>query len=141
MPPHSLTNFEVQKYYQNEPEFNGVYSKNNLPRMGHIYIINLDEFNPIQDVHFRSCSRMEERGGAKTPPLPKICHTYPAMIKLGTVIPYLKKLQKIYDSRDTHHLILLTSAFFHRKTAKFAISRNTNIDCTLVHNFESFNFY
>ena len=101
MPPHSLTNFEVQKYYQNEPEFNGVYSKNNLPRMGHIYIINLDEFNPIQDVHFRSCSRMEEEGGAKRPPLPKICHTYPTMIKLGTVIPYLKKLQKIYESRDT----------------------------------------
>ena len=32
MPPYSLTNFEVQKYYQNEPEFNGVYSKNNLPK-------------------------------------------------------------------------------------------------------------
>ena len=27
---HSLTNFEIQKYYQNEPRFNGVYSKNNL---------------------------------------------------------------------------------------------------------------
>ena len=71
MPPHSLTNFEVQKYYQNEPEFNGVYSKNSLPRMGHIYIyiyiINLYEFNPIQDVHFRSCSRMEEGGGGGDP--------------------------------------------------------------------------
>ena len=40
-------------------------------------------------------------GGGGRPPLPKICHTYPTMIKLGTVIPYLKKLQKIYDSRDT----------------------------------------
>ena len=28
---HSLTNFEIQKYYQNEPRFNGVYSRNNLP--------------------------------------------------------------------------------------------------------------
>ena len=27
--PHSLTKFEIQKY-QNEPRFNGVYSKNNL---------------------------------------------------------------------------------------------------------------
>ena len=69
MPPHSLTNFEVQKYYQNEPEFNGVYSKNNLPRMEHIYIINLYEFNPIQDVHFRSYSRMEEGGGGGKDPL------------------------------------------------------------------------
>ena len=30
MPPHSLTNFEIQKNYQNEPEFNGVYSRHNL---------------------------------------------------------------------------------------------------------------
>ena len=32
MPPHPLTNFEIQKYYQNEPKFNDVYSRNNLPR-------------------------------------------------------------------------------------------------------------
>ena len=34
-------------------------------------------------------------------PLPKICHIYPAMMKVGTVIPYLKKIQKIFQSRDT----------------------------------------
>ena len=28
--PHPLTNYEVPKYYQNEPRFNGVYSRNNL---------------------------------------------------------------------------------------------------------------
>ena len=54
--------------------------------------------NPIQDGHFRGCSWME---GSKKAPLPKICHTYPTMIKLGTVVPYLKKIQKIYESRDT----------------------------------------
>ena len=27
-------------------------------------------------------------------------HTYPTMMKLGTVIPYLKKIQKAYESRD-----------------------------------------
>ena len=32
MPPHFLTNFEIQKYYQNESIFNGVYSRNNLPK-------------------------------------------------------------------------------------------------------------
>ena len=42
------------------------------------------------------------RWGAKRPPLPKIWHTYPTMMNLGTVIPYLKKNQKIYQSRDTH---------------------------------------
>ena len=32
MPPHPLTNFEIQKYYYNEPRFNGVFSRNNLPK-------------------------------------------------------------------------------------------------------------
>ena len=31
----------------------------------------------------------------------KICHTYPKTMKLGTVIPYPKKIQKIFESRDT----------------------------------------
>ena len=38
--------------------------------------------------------------GQKGPPLSKICYTYPAMMKLGTVIPYLKKIQKLYESRE-----------------------------------------
>ena len=32
MPPHPLTNFEIQRYYQNEPRFNGIFSGNNLPK-------------------------------------------------------------------------------------------------------------
>ena len=48
MPPHPLTNFEIQKYYQNEPKFNGVYSKNNLPKINDgAYVINLDKFKSI----------------------------------------------------------------------------------------------
>ena len=43
------------------------------------------------------------RRGAKSPPLlPKICLTYPTIMKLGTVIPYLKTIQKLYESRDKH---------------------------------------
>ena len=48
-PPHPLTNFEVEKYYKNEPRFNGVFSRNNLPnkiRDG-AYVINLDEYADI----------------------------------------------------------------------------------------------
>ena len=42
MPPHLLTNFEIQKYCQNEPKFNGVYSRNNLPKITYgTYLINL----------------------------------------------------------------------------------------------------
>ena len=38
MPPNPLTNFEIQKYYENEPKCNGVYSRNSLSKMkdGHI---------------------------------------------------------------------------------------------------------
>ena len=44
MPSHPLTNFEIQKYYQNEPKFNGIYSRNNLSKIKDgAYIINLDE--------------------------------------------------------------------------------------------------
>ena len=39
--------------------------------------------------------------GAKRRPIPKICHTYPTMMKLGTVIPYSKKIQKTYELRHT----------------------------------------
>ena len=56
-------------------------------------------FNPIQDGLFRGCSGIG--GVKKVPPLPKICHTYPTMMKLGAAIPYLKKIQKIYKSRVT----------------------------------------
>ena len=42
------------------------------------------------------------KGAAKKASLPKICYTYPTMMKLGRVLPYLKKIQNIYESRDTH---------------------------------------
>ena len=48
MPPHPLTNFEIQKCYQNEPRFNGVYSRDNLPEIKDgAYIINLGEYSDI----------------------------------------------------------------------------------------------
>ena len=44
---HPLTNFEIQKY-KNEPRFNGVYSRDNLPKIKDgAYIINLDEYSDI----------------------------------------------------------------------------------------------
>ena len=30
MPPHPLNNLEMQKDYQNQPKFNGVYSRKDL---------------------------------------------------------------------------------------------------------------
>ena len=46
MLPHPLTNFEIQKYYQNELRFNGSFSRDNLPRIKDgAHIINLDEYS------------------------------------------------------------------------------------------------
>ena len=38
---------------------------------------------------------------SKKVPLAKISHTYPTMIKLGTVVPYQMKIQKIHESLNT----------------------------------------
>ena len=49
MLPHPLTNFEIQKYYQNEPRFNGVYSRDDLTKIKDgAYIINFDEYSDIE---------------------------------------------------------------------------------------------
>ena len=62
------------------------------------------------------------------------------MMKFDTVIPYLKKIQQIYES---WHIpcVLLTSAFFHRKSATFIISINTDIDGILYRTYNSLNFF
>ena len=62
---------------------------------------------------FGAAHRWGGRGGQKAP-LPKICHTYPTIMKFGTVIPYLKKIQK-YMNYVTH--------------------TQTSADCILVHKF------
>ena len=52
MLPHPLNYFEMQKCYQNESRFNGVYSRDNLiktkfrGKIKHgVYVINLDEYS------------------------------------------------------------------------------------------------
>ena len=62
MPPHPLTNFETQKYYQNKPRFNGVFSRNNLAKKikDGAYVIKLDEYADL-GTHWIAlfCSRSE----------------------------------------------------------------------------------
>ena len=50
---HPLTHFEISEYYKNEPRFNGVYSRDNLPKTikRDAYVINLDEYTDI-DTHW-----------------------------------------------------------------------------------------
>ena len=48
MPPHPLTNSEIQKHHQNEPRFNGAYPSDNLPKIKDgAYVINLDVYSDI----------------------------------------------------------------------------------------------
>ena len=49
MPPHPLTNFEIQKYYENGPRFIGDFSNDNLPKKvkDGAYVISLDEYADI----------------------------------------------------------------------------------------------
>ena len=49
MPPHHLTNFEIQRHYENELRFHGVFSRNNLPKKikDGAYAINLDEYADV----------------------------------------------------------------------------------------------
>ena len=49
MKPHPLTNFEIQKYYENEPRFNGIFSRDSLFNKikDGAYVTNLDEYEDI----------------------------------------------------------------------------------------------
>ena len=49
IPAHPLTKFGIQKYYKNESRFNGVFSRNNLPKKikDGAYVINLDEYADV----------------------------------------------------------------------------------------------
>ena len=62
--------------------------------------------------------------GVQKGPLPKICHKYPTMMKLGTGILTERKSKK-YMCHTRR--VLVTSAFFHRKSASFSISKDTDM--------------
>ena len=49
VPPHPLTKFQIQTYYQSEPRFNGVHSRDNLldKIKDRAYVANLDEYSDI----------------------------------------------------------------------------------------------
>ena len=85
-------------------------------------------FNPIQDGHFWGCSQI---GGGP-----------PSFLKSVADILQWWNLTDPKNIWITWHTpwVLLTSAFFHRKSANFVISRNTDIDCILVHNSFSFSW-
>ena len=59
-------------------------------------------FNPIKYGSCQGCLRIGWGWGGKKPPPPSLKSvTHPTVMKFDTVIPYLKKIQKIYVSCDT----------------------------------------
>ena len=50
---------------------------------------------------FKMCIFGAAHGLREKVPHLKICFTNPAIMKLGAVIPYIKNIQKIYETRDT----------------------------------------
>ena len=62
MPPHPFRNFEIEKYYENEPRFNGAFSRDNMSKKIKYgaYLINLDEYADV-GTHLIAlfCSRSE----------------------------------------------------------------------------------
>ena len=58
---------------------------------------------------------------SKKAPLPQICHTYPTIMKLGTVIHLKNFKKKTYISHKHTLWVPLTAAFFHPKSATFVI--------------------
>ena len=62
MPPYPLTNVQIQKYYQNELRFNGVFSGDNFPKIIKYgaYVINLDGYADFGKLWIALCfSRIE----------------------------------------------------------------------------------
>ena len=52
MLPHPLTNFEIQKYYQNKPKFNDVYLRDNWSKIKDVaYVANLDENESVISIN------------------------------------------------------------------------------------------
>ena len=60
--------------------------------------------------------------GVKKAPHPKICHTYPTLMKLGTVVPCLKKIQK-YINHVAHLLSSADISIFSPKISNFCYIR------------------
>ena len=73
--------------------------------------------NPIQDGPFRGCSRMG--WGAKRPPIPKICYTYPTIMKLSILLPQLKNTSKKDVNQVTRPLSSANISIFSPRIGKF----------------------
>ena len=98
LPFHPLTNIEISEYYSNEPRFNGVYSRDNLPKITKkgAYVINLDEYEntgthwialfiEITEVIYFDSFGIEH--------IPKEINKFIRFKELGSAVGYNKKIK------------------------------------------------
>ena len=98
---------------------NQVHRKLSVPAISEEWRLDERHINPIQN--WLAFSGLLTDGWEATPPpspLPKICQTYPKMIKLGTLVPYLKKTQKNIN-HVTHPLSPADISIFSLEISKF----------------------
>ena len=108
MSPHPLANYEIQKYYQNEPRFNGVYSGDNLPKIRDgAYVINLDEYSDIGTY--------------------RIAFTYKIMMLLILIVLEYNIFQK-----KLKHLVVIETFIFRKEAHDIIMCRHF---CILFINF------
>ena len=124
MPPHPLTSFEIQKYYQNERVFNGFYSRDNLPKTikDGTYVINFDEY---VDVH-----------------IGVLCIAKILKLFISTVLQlnmFLKKLKNLLGIKTVQSNNSIMSRYFCIRFIDFMFAGKPFIDFTSFfspHDFE-----
>ena len=79
----------MKKYYKITSSFTKLSQNSVLLSVGVLECISV---NPLTLFRMGIFGAANGSGVQKGHPLPKICHTYPTMMKLGTFIPYLKKI-------------------------------------------------
>ena len=116
MPPHPLTNFEIQTYYQNEPRFTGVYSRDNLTRIKDgAYVINLDEYSYI-GTHwialYVSNNNVTYFDGFGVEHIPKEIKTF---INKSTIVTSIFRIQAYNSIMCGYFCMGFNDLFFFRK--------------------------
>ena len=118
----------LKEFFSNNTDF----FRQHLPNYADFFRVHINKywcFNPIQNGLFWTCSGM---GGLFSHP--KICHTYPTMMEHGSyTLPKEDPKNKWITWQPPW--VLLTWALFHKKSAKFAISRDIDIDYILIYSF------
>ena len=114
-PSYPLSNFEIQKYYEKEPKFNGVYSINNLPKIKDgTYVINRDEFKSIEThwialyVHGNNLIYFDRFGVEQIPKEIK------KFIENKNTITNIYRIQ-LYHSMKCGYLLLYWISWFYAK--------------------------